>query len=417
MTSTLRRKRRITVRSTPPATAPNASDRHATDIGLDVKHLGPSRSSNSRKWAALPTLVAIACGAIVSAWSQQATAERAVVEQATYSTGQNGGKLQWLPHRPGKNYSGRTVARTVERPATVARSEVGREDPFAHRGGKIGSLAQLRNDRRTLSREPSPEPATTDSRYADPLTQPSTSRPNTLPPLGDLQAEPTPEPPAEDPLQRRGEPSFEDPLQRSGEPSFEETPGQEPPLVEEPIIEDPRDRQPVDPSYATPDDITLDPEQSRDRREIIDIDCPSPDDLDPIDKLTTDISITPGPEPKECTLGEKIFEPRTWAPSVFTWKASGLCHKPLYFEDVHLERYGHSHGPLLQPIISGGRFFLTIPALPYLMGVEPPAECLYTLGYYRPGDCAPYMLDPIPLSVRGALFQAGAVTGMVAIVP
>jgi len=396
---------------------------------LDVTHLGPRRSSNSRQWAALPALVAIACGAVAFACTQQATAEQSPVEQASYSTGKSGSRLQWLPYRPGKNYSGRTVARTVERPSTVARTEVSREDPFAHRGGKIGSLAQLQTDRGGLSRDAVTEPAT-DSRYADPRSQPTIdsryadprSRPKTLPALGDLQTEPTREPPVEDLFQRRTEPSFEDPRESRTEPSFDDTPMVEPPLddermIEEPIMEDPRERQPVDPSYATPDDITLDPGQSRGRREIIDIDCPSPDDLDPINKLTTDISVTPGPQPKECTLGDKVFEPRDWAPSLFTWKASGLCHKPLYFEDVHLERYGHSHGPLLQPIISGGRFFLTIPALPYMMGVEPPAECLYTLGYYRPGDCAPYMLDPIPLSVRGALFQAGAVVGAVAIIP
>jgi hypothetical protein len=39
------------------------------------------------------------------------------------------------------------------------------------------------------------------------------------------------------------------------------------------------------------------------------------------------------------------------------------------------------------------------------------------LGYYRPGSCAPYYLDPIPLSVRAALFEAGAWVGGVAIFP
>ena len=51
------------------------------------------------------------------------------------------------------------------------------------------------------------------------------------------------------------------------------------------------------------------------------------------------------------------------------------------------------------------------------MGVEPPGECIYTLGYYRPGSCAPYMLDPFPLSVRGALFEGAVATGLVFILP
>ena len=120
---------------------------------------------------------------------------------------------------------------------------------------------------------------------------------------------------------------------------------------------------------------------------------------------------------KECTLGDKVFQTRAWLPTTFTWKASGLCHKPLYFEDVHLERYGHSWGPLAQPVLSGAHFFLTFPILPYKMGLYPPRECIYTLGYYRPGSCAPYMLDPLPISVRAALFEAGAWVGGVYLIP
>ena len=76
-----------------------------------------------------------------------------------------------------------------------------------------------------------------------------------------------------------------------------------------------------------------------------------------------------------------------------------------------MERYGHMCGPWLQPFASGANFFLTFPILPYKMGLELPNECMYTLGYYRPGNCAPYMLDPIPLSVRAALFEGGAWVG------
>jgi hypothetical protein len=51
------------------------------------------------------------------------------------------------------------------------------------------------------------------------------------------------------------------------------------------------------------------------------------------------------------------------------------------------------------------------------MGVEPPCECIYALGHYRPGNCAPYMCNPVPLSFRGALFEAGVVTGTAAALP
>jgi len=140
-------------------------------------------------------------------------------------------------------------------------------------------------------------------------------------------------------------------------------------------------------------------------------------DLKQINELGTDITATRGDFPTECALANDPFMPRAWAPTTFTWKASGLCHKPLYFEDVALERYGHSWGPYLQPILSGAHFFITFPILPYKMGLYPPCECMYTLGYYRPGNCAPYMLDPLPISVRAGLAEAGAVLGAAYIIP
>ena len=63
--------------------------------------------------------------------------------------------------------------------------------------------------------------------------------------------------------------------------------------------------------------------------------------------------------PLECPLGDDLFMPRMWCETTYTWKASALCHKPLYFEQVQMERYGHTLGPLLDPIISGAHFFGT----------------------------------------------------------
>ena len=104
-------------------------------------------------------------------------------------------------------------------------------------------------------------------------------------------------------------------------------------------------------------------------------------------------------------------------PIVFTWKASAVCHTPLYFEDVQLERYGHGICPLLQPALSGVRFWVTIPFVPYLMGTYPPTQCVYDLGYYRPGSCAPNMIQPCPISMRGALIEAGAIVGAAYAIP
>jgi hypothetical protein len=122
--------------------------------------------------------------------------------------------------------------------------------------------------------------------------------------------------------------------------------------------------------------------------------------------------------PFECSLDDGTWHPgRAWPETVYMWKASALCHKPLYFEDEAMERYGHSWGPCCDPLVAGVHFFTKLPVLPYCMGLEPPCECVYALGHYRPGSCAPYMIDPVPLSARAALFQAGAVVGAAAILP
>ncbi len=133
-----------------------------------------------------------------------------------------------------------------------------------------------------------------------------------------------------------------------------------------------------------------------------------------VDKISLDISIhgTPGlTYPCECSLGNAKYSVRDWPCITYTWKATALCHKPLYFEQTQFERYGHSYGPIADSLISGAHFFVTVPLLPYEMGVYPPWECQYALGYYRPGDCAPHMIEPFPLSLRGLLVEGGVVTG------
>jgi hypothetical protein len=140
--------------------------------------------------------------------------------------------------------------------------------------------------------------------------------------------------------------------------------------------------------------------------------CPSPRDLKPINQISHRIAAEPGLFPQECALSDYPFQPRNFQTVTFTWKASALCHKPLYFQQPKLERYGHTFGPFLTPIISIGHFFVMIPCLPYNMGLEPPWECVYPLGWYRPGDCAPYTLGPLPLSLRGAATQGVITTGL-----
>ena len=145
--------------------------------------------------------------------------------------------------------------------------------------------------------------------------------------------------------------------------------------------------------------------------------CPSPQSLKTIAQLSSDIASAKGDFPTECGLGQTVYQPRCWGSKTFTWTAAALCHRPLYFEDEQLERYGHCRRPLVQCVASPARFFLAFPILPYEMGVCPPRECIYTLGTYRPGDCSPCLREGFPLSVRAALIEAGAWTGAVFALP
>jgi hypothetical protein len=141
---------------------------------------------------------------------------------------------------------------------------------------------------------------------------------------------------------------------------------------------------------------------------------------DTISSIDLDIRVggRPGNDyPCECRLEGGTFKPRQFTSTMFTWKAAGYCHKPLYFEDWNLERYGHSHGRLLDPFVSAAHFFVTLPVLPYKMGVELPWECVYPLGYYRPGSCAPWTCPAVPISARGFAVQAATVTGIVFLLP
>jgi hypothetical protein len=141
---------------------------------------------------------------------------------------------------------------------------------------------------------------------------------------------------------------------------------------------------------------------------------------DSLDRIDLDIRVggQPGNDyPCECRLEGGVYQPRRFASTTFTWTAPGYCHKPLYFEDWSLERYGHSHGVLADPFVSAAHFFTTLPVLPYKVGVELPWECIYPLGYYRPGDCAPWMVPAVPISLRGFAVQAATVTGMVFVLP
>jgi hypothetical protein len=108
---------------------------------------------------------------------------------------------------------------------------------------------------------------------------------------------------------------------------------------------------------------------------------------------------------------------RYWSEFGYLWDATCFCHRPLYFEEINLERYGYGCHPCLQPAASAAHFFATVPALPYLMAVDCPQECEYTLGHYRPGSCPPWRHHWPPCDGLAAAAQAGVLTGMIFLIP
>ena len=134
--------------------------------------------------------------------------------------------------------------------------------------------------------------------------------------------------------------------------------------------------------------------------------------LTPVDKLIpTDCSDVVFVGKRDSgRLDERIID--------FHWEATNFFHQPLYFDDTPLERYGQSLCPAAQPAISGSRFFLTFPAIPYKIGVDRTHDCITTLGLYRPGECAPCTREAV---LRGdphaALFQAATTVGLIFLLP
>ncbi len=149
----------------------------------------------------------------------------------------------------------------------------------------------------------------------------------------------------------------------------------------------------------------------------------------PIGQVTVNTALPPGEMPGALArqegdpppvvmplVGDQRLE-GGWGDQLFNWSATQFCHQPLYFEEVNLERYGYGCRPCLQPLASGAHFFLTVPALPYKMVVNPPRECVYTLGYYRPGDRVPWQRNYLPWDTRAAAVEAGVAVGLVFLIP
>jgi len=101
----------------------------------------------------------------------------------------------------------------------------------------------------------------------------------------------------------------------------------------------------------------------------------------------------------------------------YHWVAARTWHQPLYFDNIPLERYGQSNHPRLQPLISGVRFFGTLPVIPYKIGIDRTHDRISTLGLHRPGSPTPGTRQRLPWEWDAAAFESGAWIGLLLLLP
>lgn len=116
-------------------------------------------------------------------------------------------------------------------------------------------------------------------------------------------------------------------------------------------------------------------------------------------------------------FGGEAYTPREFPDTVLPWAAPESKYYPLYFQDPALERYGHSHHPLLQPVISSARVSGQLVMMPYQMAITPPWELHSPLGYYRPGDVVPKLKYRFPWNTTAAAIEAASVVGFIYLIP
>jgi hypothetical protein len=142
----------------------------------------------------------------------------------------------------------------------------------------------------------------------------------------------------------------------------------------------------------------------------------------PIAALSTDIAPPAGKLPADMA-GEEFagqfpaYLPRAWGEVTYFWDAPDLCHGPLRYEEVNLERYGYSHCPVVQPALSAAHFFGATLALPYNMTARPCGECIYPLGHYRPGSPVPFRHIRPEHNPFAAAAEVGTIAGLILLIP
>jgi hypothetical protein len=105
---------------------------------------------------------------------------------------------------------------------------------------------------------------------------------------------------------------------------------------------------------------------------------PGPLEVKTLDRISLDADLPSGSAPTDFAAAayaqygvaeQPTGARRGWYGSAVAWESPRLWHRPLYFEDVRLERWGMTWG-CLQPPVSAAKFLGNMVTLPYQMMQE-----------------------------------------------
>ncbi len=141
----------------------------------------------------------------------------------------------------------------------------------------------------------------------------------------------------------------------------------------------------------------------------------------PIKNIQVSLAADSGPFPKDLSVSVAEYHAdrdlRPWNIQVYNWEAPNICHLPLYFEEINVERMGYSRLPCLQPAISGLHFVGGALAMPYAMAVRPPCVAVYPLGKPRAGSREAFRRNYPEMSIAGSAAETGAIAGLILLIP
>jgi hypothetical protein len=145
-------------------------------------------------------------------------------------------------------------------------------------------------------------------------------------------------------------------------------------------------------------------------------------ELRPVTEVPLDIRPSAGEMPTppaglvELPTTLDAHENGEWPAVVCSYTPWTICYRPLYFEQIELERYGDSWG-IVQPGVSAVYLFGSAIAMPYKMVVRPPRSCVCSNGFSRCEDCRPPGYRQFEWNWKAAAIEAGIVAGVMIALP